>query len=366
MTLLVLDQFSELGGAQQCLLDLLPAMQSRGWQVAVGLPGDGPLAARLRGHRVETAAIDCGPYASGRKTLADMGRFLAGSSRLARQVRELAARFHPDAIYVNGPRLLPAVAGAGWPVIFHSHSFLPPGPARTLCGFALRQANARVIGNCRFVAGPWMRFAGAERVKVIYNGVPGPDAPVERPASAAFTVGCVGRIAPEKGQLEFVRAAAIMHRELPQCRFSIHGASVLAGPAYEREVRAAAQALPVEFAGWSGDVNRALAGLDVLLVPSAPQEATTRVIPEAFAAGTPVIAFASGGIPEIVEHGRTGLLVKDAGEMARAAIELLRGCRRRAAITAAARESWRERFTLGAWQNSVLDFIGVHLCPSVA
>lgn len=357
MRLLVLDQFSELGGAQQCLLDLLPAIEARGWQVAIGLPGDGPLVTKVRERGVETAALDCGPYSAGRKTVADVARFLRDASSLARQVRELAAGFRPDLIYVNGPRLLPAVAGAGWPVVFHSHSLVSQPAARTACGFALRQAGARIVANCRFVAAQWLRFAGEERVKVIYNGVAGPAAPVAREASGGPAIGCIGRIAPEKGQLEFVRVASLIQREVPQCRFGIYGAPMIADPSYEREVRSAARGLPVEFAGWSGDAYGALAGLDLLLVPSASTEATTRVIPEAFAAGTPVIAFASGGIPEIVEHGRTGLLVKGVEEMAAAAVELLEDLARREAMAAAARDAWRGRFTLEKWQKSVLNLL---------
>ena len=43
MRLLILDQFSDPGGAQQALVELLPAIRERGWDAAVGLPGDGPL-----------------------------------------------------------------------------------------------------------------------------------------------------------------------------------------------------------------------------------------------------------------------------------------------------------------------------------
>src|ERR1019366_3307065 len=99
----------------------------------------------------------------------------------------------------------------------------------------------------------------------------------------------------------------------PQCRFLICGAPLFSNPAamrYCAELEALAEDLPVEFSGWTEDVEGVLATLDLLVVPSAAIDATPRVILEAFAAGVPVVAFASGGIPEIVEHGVTGCLVE--------------------------------------------------------
>ena len=116
--------------------------------------------------------------------------------------------------------------------------------------------------------------------------------------------------------------------------------------------------LPVEFPGWVTDVYAALANLDLLLVPSAAHEATTRVILEAFAAGVPVIAFRSGGIPEVIDDGADGLLAGSTAEMARLAIDLLTGDPARLrSMSHAARESWRRRFTLDRYRRQVLEVI---------
>jgi len=293
MKLLFLDQFGELGGAQQCLLDLLPVIQ----HAVVAMPGDGPMFDRVGALGFETARIDCGPYASWTKTGLDIARFVFEAPRLARQIRSLARG--ADLLYINGPRLLPAAALSGIrkPVVFHSHSYLPPGPVRKVSGLALQRLRAHVIASCRYVAKPWEPYAG--EISVVYNGVAGPARPLPQ-RNGPFTIGCIGRIAPEKGQREFVEVARIVHARMPDARFSIYGETMFASQNYEHEVRAAAVGLPIEFAGWAPNVYDALANIDVLLVPSASHEATTRVILEALAAGVPVIAFPSGGIPEVL------------------------------------------------------------------
>jgi glycosyltransferase involved in cell wall biosynthesis len=358
MNLLLLDQFSDLGGAQKNLLELLPAIRDAGWKTLVGLPGEGALFERVQELGFETEPIACGPYASGRKSAADFGRFVAGTPRLARQMREMATRVDAALVYLNGPRLLPAaaMAGLGRPVLFHSHSFLAPGAARRLSAAALRRMDAWVVAQCEFVAAPWRSCVRPERVSVIYNGVAGPAHAAERLPGRPARVGCIGRIAPEKGQREFVAAAARIHQALPDCRFVIYGSPLFGESAAERyaaQVRSDAAGLPVEFAGWVNDVYASMAELDLLLVPSAGHEATTRVILEAFAAGVPVIAFPSGGIPEVVEDGVTGVLAKGVEEMARRAIELLAGDER-IAIVEAARKSWERRFTLERYRREMM------------
>ena len=124
-------------------------------------------------------------------------------------------------------------------------------------------------------------------------------------------------------------------------------------------MREAAAGLPIEFLGWREDVNSVLSELDLLVVPSAPVEGTTRVILEAYAAGVPVVASASGGIPEIVRDGETGFLAAP-GDPAKLAARIRAALANPAALHAIAqngRRAWRERFTLAEYQRRVLNIL---------
>jgi glycosyltransferase involved in cell wall biosynthesis len=353
VNVLLLDQYSDLGGAQQVLLELLPAMRGRGWRAVVGLPGSGKLFERIRGLGIEAERIDCA---------SELRQYVAQTPRLAGQIRNLADRVGADLVYLNGPRVVPAAALAGLecPAIFHSHSWLPAGMARTAAGVALRRMEARVVANCEFVASQWRRFIRAERISVVINGVAGPAERKVRRSDGTMRIGCIGRIGPEKGQREFVMAAARIQEALPDCRFVVCG-EALFGSAdarrYAAEVRREAAGLLMEFRGWVGDVYDVLAELDLLLVPSNGPEATTRVIPEAFAAGVPAIAFHTGGISEVVENGVTGVLVRSVEEMVREAVALLSDRGRRDSMARAARNAWERRFTKEKFQEQILEIM---------
>ena len=80
--------------------------------------------------------------------------------------------------------------------------------------------------------------------------------------------------------------------------------------------------------------RRLLSSARCLLAPSMVAETSSLVAMEAMACGTPVVAFPSGALPELIDHGRTGFLVHDAKEMAAAihAVDTLNPatCRREA------------------------------------
>jgi hypothetical protein len=71
------------------------------------------------------------------------------------QLRRLSAA--ADLVYVNGPRALPPVASAvgRTPVLFHAHSYLPPGGQRRVAREALKRSRTRLVAVSQFVGG-WL------------------------------------------------------------------------------------------------------------------------------------------------------------------------------------------------------------------
>ena len=364
MNILCLDQFGELGGAQRCLLDLIPAMTGRGWSVHLAAPSTGQLTGRAAALGATVDPIRCGLYSSGRKTLADMARFAVEAPRLAGEIRGLVWRYDAGLIYLNGPRLLPAAALAarqGPPVLFHAHSLLS-GLALRVAGRSLAWLRAAMVASCRFVAAPLLPYSGDRGIRVVYNGVRQIPLPSCPPAPREARIGIIGRISPEKGQADFLHAAHILYDMTEQCRFVVCGAPLFSDTGamrYCADLEALAEGLPVEFAGWTEDVESVLATLDLLVVPSAAIDATPRVILEAFAAGVPVVAFTSGGIPEIVEHGVTGFLVEEPSPeaLAFAIRDLLREPGRLREAAERARAKARTEYSLERYRAEMVDTI---------
>jgi glycosyltransferase involved in cell wall biosynthesis len=364
MRVLCVDQFSNWGGGQRSLLDLLPAFAARGWQPHILLPGEGPFEARLRDLNYPVTLLRSAKYSSIRKPPGEMWRYAAGLPRLARSIDTLADSIDATILYINGPRFLPPVAWVARrkkiPLVFHCHHFLQQPSSVLLSGASLEMAEAYTIASCRFAADPIKRYVRPGRLFVRYNGVAGPDRPRPLPLKGLRRIGVIGRIEPEKGQLEFVHAIRLLAKSFPECRFVVVGSPMFSNDSYYRNVIAASKDLPVEFVAWQDDVSRLFLDLDLVVVPSCPMEATTRVILEAFAFGVPVIAFPSGGIPEILDDGRTGFLahgVTPAALAERMSMVLRMQPRDLERVAANARRSWRLRFTLENYRQEVCGIV---------
>lgn len=158
----------------------------------------------------------------------------------------------------------------------------------------------------------------------------------------------LGRICPEKGFHDAIAAARTAGMPL------LIAGEVFAWEAHRRyfdEEIAPQLGSNVRFVGALRGVRkqRLLAAARCVLVPSRAPETSSLVAMEALAAGTPVIAYRSGALPDIVEHGATGFVVDDVQGMARA----ITRCECIAAQTC--RQAAQRRFPLQRMCDAYLD-----------
>lgn len=165
------------------------------------------------------------------------------------------------------------------------------------------------------------RIAPPGRVSVVPSGVPGvatlsrTDARCELDLPDGVpVVGWVGRMVRQKAPLDFVRMASLVQRDHANAFFVMIGdGGALENASLDRAARDEADRLGarVIFAGFRPDAAQLLSAFDVFVVSSL-YEGLGRGLTEALAAGRPVVATAVNGVPDLVEHGSTGLLVQPA------------------------------------------------------
>ena len=200
----------------------------------------------------------------------------------------------------------------------------------------------------------------AEKIYTIYNAVDAdyfdPDEKFDtRPSireqfgipKNACIVGIVARMNPWKGQIELIGAVARLRETFPNLYVMILGANVPEMRMdYENRARKGGIADRVHFGGYQKDVRPFLHEFDLFVHPSYGEPFGLAIV-EAMAMRKPVIACGTGGVPEIITHGRDGWLVEERSEeaVATAITTLLNNgelCRQ---LGERARETVRDRFT---------------------
>ncbi len=359
--ILIVEQSSELGGSQLGLLDLLPAFQAE-FSPHVLAPGPGPLTNRLERLGVPWSGWPLGDYGFGSKTASEVlrfaARFPACVSRLAAEARRVRARL----LLANGPRAFPAAAAAARlcriPSVWQLHLELASGRDRILCRIWARLARPAVLTCSRACLEVFPPASLLRRTaRVIYPGVRAVPQPSVLCTQHSVVIGVIGRIHPDKGQDQLLRAAPRILDVFPDARFRLIGEWV-EGHSYRRQLAALAEPLgpgAVEFRGWADDVPAELAQLAVLVAPSR-REALARVVLEAFAARVPVVAAAVGGIPEVVQPEVTGLLYPpgDEAALAAAVLRVLEDAPLRRRLTEQAYRDFLSRWTLERFQGEML------------
>lgn len=171
------------------------------------------------------------------------------------------------------------------------------------------------------------------KVSVVRNGVPGPAGepahPAARESREEWTLGTVALFRPRKGIEVLLEALAELRAQGVPVRLRAVGG--FETPEYEREVMSLVEKLgladAIDWTGFTEDVDRELAEMDLFVLPSLFGEGLPMVVLEAMAAGVPVVATRVEGVPEAIRDHRDGLLAEpgDSGSLAQAIGRIVRG-----------------------------------------
>jgi glycosyltransferase involved in cell wall biosynthesis len=288
------------------------------------------LAERLPdfGFRAELACVKPGAFVKYRHSTAPLyetpmrGRF---DLRALRQLVRLVHQQDYRLIHAHTPRtvmlgvLVSRVTGV--PLVYHLHSPTSRDSTRrwrnrlnaAIERLSLRRAVALIAVSQSLADQAVQDGWGSRPLYVVPNGVPCRAVrPPRSESQTTWTLGTVALFRPRKGVEVLLEATAILRSQGWAARLRAVGGFETA--AYERQVKDCAGRLglheAIDWIGFTPDVDRQLAQMDLFVLPSLFGEGMPMVVLEAMAAGLPVVASRVEGVPEVIRDENEGLLVE--------------------------------------------------------
>jgi glycosyltransferase involved in cell wall biosynthesis len=252
--------------------------------------------------------------------------FAAAFRRISREMATLRRKWRYDVVHsISYPSsLYVALAHQDAAVrhVWHEHNIKRTHRFnRPIYRFVARTC-ARVVGPSNAVVTA-LASAGipADKLLTVYNGIDLerfiPQQAIRRATRSGLglmedepAVGLMGQMLPYKGHATLVAAAPRVLAQVPKARFFFVGA--LENPPYEAQIKTLARQHGVEsrvvFTGWRSDIQAVLQAMDVVVVPTLTPEPAALSLMESMALERPLVASRTGGTPEIVKDGETGIL----------------------------------------------------------
>ncbi len=330
-----------LGGQEMRIVTEARWLLAHGWAVLIACQPESRLLVEARAAGLPVAMVTMrGPL--------DL-RAMAALGRLMKEHRVALVHTHSS---VDSWVATLAARARSLPVVRSRHVSIPI-PRRRALVYRLAdrvitsgEAIAEVVRAAGVRAGRIVSIPAGVDTSRFHPGVSG-EAVRKELGLRGPVAGVVAMIRGSKGHRFFLEAAVEVLQVLPEARFLIVGDGV----GYEdvkNRVREMGLEAAVIMTGFRTDIPEVMAALDVLVLPSIKSEATSQVIPQALAVGTPVVATAAGGIPEIIRDGETGRLVPpaDPHALAQAILALLKDPARARALAQAGQALVRRRYTI--------------------
>ncbi|MDP1891908.1 MAG: glycosyltransferase family 4 protein [Gemmatimonadaceae bacterium] len=292
MRILHLDSGRHWRGGQRQVFLLAAAQRERGYEPLVVAAPNSPLAGLLKTQGIASAAV---------AMRADFDLIAM------RRVRRIVSRWRPDLVHAHDARAhaiaLGALLGSHIPLLVTRRvPFVPRGRLKYGSRVAHFIAISQAVGAALQRGG-----VSADRFAVVYSGVPTPSALAPRdwrreagwPADTLLC-GVVGAMTAEKGVAKLQEIAAYVAPAVrDRLRLVLLGGTAVGAASFG--------GIAAYRAGFVDAIHNAMAGLDMLWHPSGAEGLGTAVI-DAMALGVPPVAFATGGLAELVESERSGLL----------------------------------------------------------
>ena len=306
----------QIGGTETQAFQTALRQHAKGEQVTVGcLRAEGPLLDSL--HR---AGIPIVEFRKPKKLLSIQGIW---------QVLRLAIFLRREGFHIlHAHDLMSNLAGviaarlAGIPIIISSRRYLDlewwSGAWRNRIASWIYNQSTRIIVNSKSICDLLVRREGVpeQKIHVIHNAIDADrfseanavqDAPSFASEDSKLVAVVANMYSPVKGHATLVAAAKHVYLHAPHVLFVLIGDGT-ERPKIEQQVKEAGLEKNFLFLGSREDIPQLLAACDLFVLPS-ESEGMPNALLEAMAAGLPAIATSVGGVPEVIEHNVTGLLV---------------------------------------------------------
>lgn len=332
MKLLCVNHTGAISGAERSLLDLLVGLQAVA-DARLACPVDSPLAEAARDVGIGVDAIpgtDGSLKLDPRETPRALVRMSAAAVRTAMHARRMGA----DLVHANSIRAglvsLPAARLIRIPAVVHVRDRLPRTAVADASLRLIATGAQALVVNSRYTADGVRAVTPRGRLRVVHNPVDLSRFCAAKAgradmrtrlgvAEGALGLAVIGQITPWKGQLDAIRMVALLRDRGVIAQLLIVGEAKFTSAAtrydnrayqaeLERLIESEALGDRVRLLGERADVPAIMGALDALLVPSW-DEPFGRVVVEAMAAGTPVIATEVGGPAEIITDAIDGILL---------------------------------------------------------
>lgn len=326
MKILFLDQSGKLGGAELSLTDIAKNHRD---QCLVILFEDGPFKALLEQHKIPVEVFTTEEITVKKEdnVIASLGT-ISNIVPIAFKIAKIARDY--DLIYANTQKAFVIGAFSSFlssrPLVYNLRDILSTDHfSPSLLRFAVTLANrfaSLVITNSKATQAAFVAAGGKPSMTaVVYNGFEPQNyqdnhchreiVRQQLNLEGKFVVGHFSRLSPWKGQHILIEALDYCPQEVTVL---LVGDALFGEEEYVVQLHQQVQELGLEkrvkFLGFRSDVPQLMAACDLITHTSTAPEPFGRVIVEGMLCRKPVVAAAAGGAVELVEHGKTGWLVK--------------------------------------------------------